>query len=45
MFEKNKHFLMTCWVSDTALNRFKSYLSERKQFVALDGCRTEVAVK
>lgn len=31
-------------VSDSALSWFKSYLSDRKQFVVLGGCRSEVGV-
>lgn len=31
-------------VSDTALKWFKSYLSDRKQFVVMGGCRSEVGV-
>ncbi len=31
-------------VSDSALKWFKSYLSDRKQFVVMGGCRSEVGV-
>ncbi len=31
-------------VSNSALKWFKSYLSDRKQFVVLGGCRSEVGV-